>query len=138
DYHFQVRYKEGVKNVNADALSRLPRRLPKVDCDSPDQKAVATFAVRDDVPAFNLVVLDQLFSRDELREAQTMDDTLRVVRDRVDSGEPLLKREWRTPELLPYKRIVSSLRVSDGLLVRLVRKDALDPLKAAVVLPPPL
>ncbi|KAF4678527.1 hypothetical protein FOZ60_016486, partial [Perkinsus olseni] len=138
DYHFQVRYKEGVKNVNADALSRLPQRLPKVDCDGPGQKAVATFAVQDDVPVFNLVVLDQLFSRDELREAQTMDDTLRVVRDRVDSGEPLLKREWRTPELLPYKRIVSSLRVSDGLLVRLVRKDALDPLKAAVVLPPPL
>ncbi|KAF4680932.1 hypothetical protein FOZ60_012769, partial [Perkinsus olseni] len=74
----------------------------------------------------SLVVLDTLFSVDDIRDGQDLDEIVSAVRERVLDGHPLGRNEFKTRDLLPYRRIWASLDVSDGVLARHYRADALD------------
>ncbi|EER05709.1 retrovirus polyprotein, putative [Perkinsus marinus ATCC 50983] len=145
-YRFVVRYKEGTKNINADVLSRP--QLPRPDPVVPDPHACEVRSPVNDSPVLrsclddpgcrlhtSLVVLDTLFSIDDIRDGQDLDEVVSAVRERVLDGHPLGRSEFKTRDYLPYRRIWASLDVSDGILARHYRMDALDEARLLPVIP---
>ncbi|KAF4720569.1 hypothetical protein FOZ62_005471, partial [Perkinsus olseni] len=147
-YRFTVRYREGTKHVNADALSRIrpvtlkKEGVPDVEMLSAEQLGCGTEqgrlieprrlsamlengesggSVRLTSPIVCILSVAPRWTKEELRNVQQADPTLSLVFERRLDPAPLARNELIGPELMPYKKIWGQLDVVDGVLVRLVR-----------------
>ncbi|KAF4647269.1 hypothetical protein FOL47_004840, partial [Perkinsus chesapeaki] len=140
-FKFKVYYKKDKHNVVADALSRVTlsedevvepnlaarrQQLQGMPVPVPEKPLTQETGgdpphQEDPAPACVLTLCEQWSTADLVRE-QEAEQVLRVVRDKVQSREPLAKDELKEPEFWPYRRVWLTLMVHDsGLLVRKVQ-----------------
>ena len=90
EYDFDIVYRKGSANTNADSLSRCAITLSTPDC-----------------------------HLRELQEAQENDQVIGKVRHaRLQSDEPPQSSEWRQQPLCRYRQLWSQLSIMNGVLYR--------------------
>ena len=122
NYNFQVVYRSGKSNANADALSRLPTRPTETDTASPPAAHMATHQTS--TPPAHTQALPSMTIQ-ELRTAQSEEEGIAVVADLVEKRHKPSRRE-RARLPFPAKRLISQwekLSFRDGLLVRKALRD---------------
>ena len=108
-YEFDVIYKPGVTNQNADALSRRP---------------------------ISLVALHSPMKNSDLAQAQQQDTVLGKVYEQLENdAAPPTTREWTKYPLKRYKQIWSQLVLLDAVLCRKVNSPTMTDEKLLVVVP---
>ena len=137
-YDFQIHYRSGKKNVNADALSRIPwdresrRELTKMDAIS--VKATMTKAEDPCVPQIQESVISfaaQFFAPDyapkmspnEWRIEQEKDPAIKTIINLIESDSLFKHRSSgnENPEVQNYLKVRKSLCMVGGLLYRRVQ-----------------
>ena len=98
EYDFEIIYRKGRLNANADALSRCA-------------------ATNDTLCAATLVMPH--YSIDELRKAQEADEVTSKLLQCCSIPKPRLKGpEWNRPPLQHYRQLWSQLKILEGILCR--------------------
>jgi len=115
EYDFQIKYRKGTQNGNADALSRCMETQPVV-------------------PSAPTVVLPT-YSVEQLKLAQEEDPILQQLLTALhkSSQRPNL-RKWKTPPLRRYRQLWSQLKLANGIVYRRYSPGPLsDPLDVPIV-----
>ncbi|CAI5678658.1 unnamed protein product [Oreochromis niloticus] len=157
-YDFDLQYRSGKTNIDADLLSRnMVDDLKETEWDQISQSGVKSICKRiclDDATESNARYVDQLgappecvpavyatqlslpavgqVSRPELRQAQRTDHALGRVLDALNTGT-WPKGTQSDPEFVLMRREVSKLVMRDGLLYRTTRKQSGDELYQLVL-----
>ena len=108
-YEFDITYKPGATNQNADALSREP---------------------------IALVALHPPMEKPKLAEAQKQDPVLGIVIDHlVNDTTPLATTQWRKFPLKRYQQIWSQLVLHDGILCHKVKSPTMTESNLLIMVP---
>ena len=98
EYDFQISYRKGSLNANADALSRQDSAETKDHC--------------------AVTVSDATAERENLRKAQQQDPITNLVYTALKSRQAPSARGWQTTMLRRYKQLWSQLKLVDDVICR--------------------
>ena len=116
EYEYNINFKEGKSNANADAMSRLPMY--------DEEEEVNT------VQAIDIIELSSSLNLDEIREAQGEDEMLQEVLQILDTGNT---DTVSSRKLWPFIEKLDELFVDDEILYRCVYEGHIQ-----IILPPAL
>ena len=110
EYDFDIKYRKGTKNANADTLSRCPTT------------PVTTGAVSVSTEPW----------KEELRQQQLQDPILSQLKEALQHSADTRLRQWRQPPLCRYHQLWSQLSIEGDIVCRTYRPG---PTEEAVTVP---
>jgi len=133
----QIQHRSGVKHVNADCLSRRPiRRCARLDCDDCGIHNALIAPIMNFDPAWQDDIV--FWSAESIREAQTEDQGINLLRTLITDGAPRPVRPALSLECVEVRNLVgqwSQLLVRDGLLCRWKTMNGRSKRRLQIVLP---